>query len=153
MTNTNNPQGTEEELPKSVRITTTLDFIDAKIIENLQGAFGNSQSSVINYIIKDWVKTNSDLLRLSYGIDIAGIRREIQSAIKGIEIEKELQKRIFEELLIRFKRIKRIKITELAELLRVHPQTLKDIITIKGDELEAKSGLNLAIDGDFVVKE
>ncbi len=153
MTNTSNAQGNEEELPKSVRITTTLDFIDAKIIENLQGAFGNSQSSVINYIIKDWVKTNSDMLRLSYGIDIAGIRREVQSVIKGIEIEAELQKRIFNELILRFKRIKKIKITELAELLSVHPHTLKDIITLKGDELEEESGLSLAIDGDYVVKE
>ncbi|MHA1687993.1 MAG: hypothetical protein ACTSUN_01420 [Promethearchaeota archaeon] len=93
------------------------------------------------------------MLRLSYGIDIAGIRREIQSVIKGIEIEAELQNRIFDELILRFKRIKKIKITELAELLSEHPHTLKDIIPLKGDELEEEGGLSLTIDGDYVVKE
>lgn len=148
----NNVDSIEEELPKSSRITTTLDYIDAKIIEYLQGAFGNSQSAVINYIVKDWIKSNSDMLRLSYGIDIAGIRREVQSAIKGIEIGVEIQQKVFKELQIRFKRIKKMDIKTLSELLSVHPQTLMDIITIKGDELE-KEGLNLTIDGEYVVKE
>ena len=148
----NNADSMEEALPKSSRITTTLDYIDAKIIENLQGAFGNSQSAVINYIVKDWIKSNSDMLRLSYGIDIAGIRREVQSAIKGIEIDVQIQQKVFKELQIRFKRIKKMDIKTLSELLSVHPQTLTDIITIKGDELE-KEGLNLTIDGEYVVKE
>ncbi|MGV9199854.1 MAG: hypothetical protein ACOC44_13010 [Promethearchaeia archaeon] len=142
----------EEDLPKSVRITTTLDYIDAKIVENLQGAFGNSQSSVIAYIVKEWIKSNSNMLRGTYGIDIAGIRREIQSAMKGEPIEKEVEERVFEDLMTRFKRIKRYNIEKLAELISVHPQTLIDIITLRGDELE-EQGLNLLIDGEFVVKE
>ncbi|MFO8017621.1 MAG: hypothetical protein R6U96_03240 [Promethearchaeia archaeon] len=142
----------EEDLPKSVRITTTLDYIDAKIVENLQGAFGNSQSSVISYIVKEWIKSNSEMLRQTYGIDIAGIRREIQSAMKGVPIEKEVEERVFKALLNRFKRIKRYNTEKLAELISVHPQTLIDLITLRGDALEEK-GLNLIIDGDFVVKE
>jgi len=59
---------------------------------------------------------------------------------------------VFKELQIRFKRIKKMDIKTLSELLSVHPQTLTDIITIKGDELE-KEGLNLTIDGEYVVKE
>lgn len=147
-----NSTNNDEEPPKSVRITTTLDYIDAKIIENLQGALGNSQSSVINYIIKDWIKTNSDKIRLTYGIDIAGIRREIQSVIKGIEIEEEIQMNVMNELQKRFKRIKKMKISSLAEMMSVHEQTLVNIITLKGDDLEQK-GLDLEIDGEFIVKK
>ncbi|TXT61782.1 MAG: hypothetical protein BAJALOKI2v1_10052 [Promethearchaeota archaeon] len=147
-----NSTNNDEEPPKSVRITTTLDYIDAKIIENLQGALGNSQSSVINYIIKDWIKTNSDKIRLTYGIDIAGIRREIQAVIKGIEIEEEIQMNVMNELQKRFKRIKKMKISSLAEMMSVHEQTLVNIITLKGDDLEQK-GLDLEIDGEFIVKK
>lgn len=152
MSPASNSNDTDEIPPKSVRITTTLDYIDAKIIENLQGALGNSQSSVINYIIKDWIKTNSEKIRLTYGIDIAGIRREIQSVIKGIEIEEEIQKNVMSELQKRFKRIKKMKISSLAEMMSVHEQTLINIITLKGDELE-EQGLDLEIDGDYIVKK
>jgi hypothetical protein len=152
MSPASNSSDADEIPPKSVRITTTLDYIDAKIIENLQGALGNSQSSVINYIIKDWIKTNSEKIRLTYGIDIAGIRREIQSVIKGIEIEEEIQKNVMTELQKRFKRIKKMKISSLAEMMSVHEQTLINIITLKGDELE-EQGLDLEIDGDYIVKK
>jgi hypothetical protein len=141
----------EEELPKSVRITTNVEYIDSKIIGNLKGVFGNSRSAVISYIVKDWIKANTNLL-ISYGIDIAGIRREIRSSIKGIEIEEDIQKRLFTELNKRFKRIKKYEIDKLAQLLSVHTQTLIDFITIKGDELE-KAGLSLFIDGEYIVKE
>jgi len=151
------PEDTEEKekkeigLPESIRISTTVDYIDAKIIDNLRGTFGNSRSSVISYIIKDWVKSNTDTL-IKYGIDIAGMRKEIKSSKKEIKIEEEIQKHIFEGLELRFKRIKRYNIEKLAELLSVHVQTLIDFITLKGDDLE-KVGLNLQIDGDYIVKE
>ena len=144
-------QADEEELSKTVRRTTTLDYIDSRIIKSLIGTFGSSLSRVISYIVKDWVKTNSDMLRLSYGIDIAGIRHELQSS-KEIVIDEEIQKRLNDDLLLRFKRIKKYNVEKLATLLKVHPQTLIDFITIKGDELE-KIGLNLQIDGDYITKE
>jgi len=145
-----NSRTEDEELPKTVRMTTTLDYIDSKIIENLIGTFGSSHSGVISYIIKDWVKINSDQLRNSYGIDIAGIRHELKST-KDISVDSQIQNRLFKDLPIRFKRMKKYNIEKLATLLSVHPQTLVDFITIKGDELE-KLNLNVEIDGDFIVK-
>ena len=144
-------QADEEELSKTVRRTTTLDYVDSKIIENLIGTFGSSLSGVISYIIKDWVKTNSEMLRLSYGVDIAGIRHELKST-KEITVEDQIQNRLFEDLPMRFKRMKKYNSEKLATLLNVHPQTLIDFITLKGDDLE-KIGLNLQIDGDFVIKD
>lgn len=144
-------QADEEEPSKTIRRTTTLDYIDSKIIENLIGTFGRSRSGVISYIIKDWVKTNSDMLRLSYGLDIVSIRHELQSA-KEIVIAEQIQERLFKDLPVRFKRMKRFNTEKLGTLLNVHPQTLIDFITIKGDELE-KLGLNLQVDGDFIIKE
>ncbi len=144
-------QADDEETKKTVRITTTLDYIDSKIINNLIGTFGRSQSGVISYIIKDWVKVNSDLLRLSYGIDIAGIRHELKPT-KEISIDEQIQSRLFNDLPLRFKRMKKYNFEKLATLLNVHSETLIDFITINGDELE-QIGLNLQIDGDFVVRE
>ena len=144
-------QADEEELSKTVRRTTTLDYVDSKIIENLIGTFGSSLSGVISYIIKDWVKTNSEMLRLSYGVDIAGIRHELKST-KEITVEDQIQNRLFEDLPMRFKRMKKYNSEKLATLLNVHPQTLIDFITLKGDDLE-KIGLNLQIDGDYITKE
>jgi hypothetical protein len=56
------------------------------------------------------------------------------------------------ELQKRFKRIKKMKISSLAEMMSVHEQTLINIITLKGDELE-EQGLDLEIDGDYIVKK
>ena len=152
MTAEDHVDGEEEgEVSKTIRRTTTLDYIDDKIIERLIGIFGRSRSAVISYIIKDWVKTNSDMLRLSYGIDIAGIRHELESSGE-IVIDDQIQERLYDDILLRFKRMKKYNIERLASLLNVHPQTLIDYITIKGDELE-KNGLNLQIDGEFVVKD
>jgi len=132
------------------RITTTLTLVYSKIIENLVGTFGKSQSAVISQIIFDWVKSNSDMLTNSYGIDIAAIRREYQPT-EEISVDEQIQNRLFKDLPLRFKRIKKFNTEKFAKLLSVHPQTLIDFITIKGDELES-SGLNLEIDGDFIVK-
>ena len=145
------PSSSKEELPNTVRRTATIEYIDAKILENLIGVFGNSFSSVISYAIKEWIKLNSDMIITTYGIDIAGIRREFQATKKGIEIDEMIQKRLFEDLPIRFKRMKRYNTEKLAALLNVHPQTLIDFITLNGDELEEK-GLNLLIDGEYIVK-
>ena len=140
----------EEDVGKSVRITTTVDYIDSKIIENLQGTFGNSNSSVISHIIKDWIKTNSEKLTKDYGIDIAGFRREIQSKFMGAEIDEEVRARVLEELPQKLKRIKKHNIDKLADHLRIHRKTLEHIIMNEGDELE-KAGIILIIDGEFIV--
>jgi len=52
-----------------------------------------------------------------------------------------------------FKRIKnKIEIIQLAELLDINPKTLTNLILLQGDDLE-KKGLNLQIDGEFIVKD
>lgn len=139
----------DEELP-TTRITTTISYIHSKIIQNLIGPFGNSKSGVISYMIKEWINSNADRLINSYGIDIAGIRRELESS-KEISVDEQIQNRLFRDLPLRFKRMKKYNVEKLAALLKVHPQTLVDFITIKGDELE-NLGLNLEIDGDYIVK-
>jgi len=141
----------EEKNSEIVMGTINLNLFNAIIIKNLLRVFGDSPSSIINYIIEDWIKLNSNKLNSSYGIDIINIKREVQFLKKKIEIKntENVLKKIFEV----FKKTDKIKIKKLAKLLNINYLKLMNIITLKGDELEEESSLSLAIDGDYVVKE
>ena len=73
------------------RITVNLEDIDFKVIEALEGVIASSFSSVINQMIREWINQNSERIMKMWGIDLAGIRRQIQAETKGLSIKKELE--------------------------------------------------------------
>jgi len=136
----------ERKKPKLPRITVSLDEFDELLISKLVGYEGQNKSEVIRTILKKWIGANTDIIQNTYGINFSDIRRELQ--IEVIEEEKE---QVIERLIHLFKRIRRFEISKLADKMEIPYDTLIDIITDYGDELEAK-GLNLEIDGNYVVK-
>ena len=136
----------ERKKPKLPRITVSLDYFDDLLVNKLVGYEGQSKSEVLRHILKKWIGENSEKIQNTYGIKFSEIRREIQ--MKTIKEEKE---KVIETLLKLFKRIKRFEIEKLAERLDIPSAVIIDIINDYGDKLESK-GLNLVIDGDFVIK-
>ena len=147
------PPKTNEELekerkkPKLPRITVSLDDFDELVISKLVGFEGQTKSEVIRSIIKKWIGTNSETIQRVYGIKFEDVRREIQL----LQDEKQLQEKI-EKLPQFFKRINKIEIDRLSSQLDLNSQTLVNLILENGDHLE-KKGLNLVIDGEFIIKE
>ena len=136
----------ERKKPKLPRTTVSLDYFDDLLVKKLVGYEGQSKSEVLRHILKKWIGENSEKIQNTYGIKFSEVRREIQ--MKDLIEEKE---KSIETLLKLFKRIKRFEIEKLADRLDIPSAIIIDIINDYGDELENK-GLNLVIDGDFVIK-
>ncbi len=136
----------ERKKPKLPRITVSLDKFDELLVTKLVGYEGQNKSEVIRHIVKKWIGENSEKIQNTYGIKFSEIRRELQ--MKTIKEEKE---KALEMLLRLFKRTRRFEIEKLADRLGIPSAILIDIINDYGDELENR-GLNLTIDGDFVIK-
>jgi len=136
----------ERKKPKLPRITVSLDYFDDLLVNKLVGYEGQSKSEVLRHILKKWIGENSEKIQNTYGIKFSEIRREIQ--MKTIKEEKE---KTIEKLLKLFKRIKRFEIEKLSDRLEITSAIIIDIINDYGDELE-DLGLNLVIDGDFIIK-
>jgi len=150
-----NESKSELTIPKE-RVTINIDKIDLEIVNSLIGVIGNSKSSVIYQMIKEWITQNSDKLMSMWEIDLAGIRRQVIAKQKGIKIEKKLEAleiEIIKQLPDLFSNIESINTEELAEFLRINQRTLKKIIFTQKEELK-KVGLKLVYkDGLIINKE
>ena len=144
--NSDNTSEKERKKPKKPRVTVSLDEFDELIVSKLVGFEGHNKSEVIRHILKKWIGANTEKIQNTYGIKFKEVRRELK--IKTIEEEAQ---KIKEELLHLFKRIKRFEIEKLADRFDIPSDILIDIINDHGDELE-KEGLNLQIDGNYVLK-
>ena len=145
----------ELDFPKE-RVTINIDKLDHEIVLNLIGVVGNSKSSVVGQIIKEWIKQNSEKLITTWEVDLPGIRRQVIAEAKGVKIDKEL-KRIevdtMEQLPELFMAIESITVEEAAKMLKIAPFTLKKIIIYHRKTLEEK-GLELTYkDGSIINKK
>jgi len=137
------------------RITVNLEQIDYKIIEALEGVIANKKASVIYQMIKEWINQNSDRIMKTWGIDLAGIRKEVLAETKGLPIKEELQKldiEIINQLPKLFKTINSIEVEELAEILEINQRTLKKVIFGYRDEL-LKLDLDVKYEDGLIIKQ
>ena len=126
------------------RITFTLGEFDERVIEKMAKKRDVSKSEIVRNLIHNWIEDNHDILKNNYEIDFKEITEELQQ---------DSSKEIMNKIPQLFKRIKnKIEIIQLAELLEINPKTLTNLILLQGDDLE-KEGLNLQIDGEFIIKE
>lgn len=107
-----------------------------------------TKSEIIRDVLSKWIEANTEILRNNYNVNYEDLRREIE-----LESEERDVKEIINKLPQFFKRIKaKIEIIRLAELLDINPKTLTNFILLHGDDIE-KKGLNLQVDGDYVIKD
>lgn len=140
---------------KKKRITVNLETIDYKIIEALEGVIANKKASVIYQMIKEWINQNSDRIMKTWGIDLAGIRKEVLAETKGLPIREELDKldkEVLSQLPGLFETIKSISVEELSEILEINQQTLKKVIFGYREELLKKS-LDLSYENGLIIKK
>lgn len=143
----------EKHIPKK-RITINIDEIYSVIINSLKGILGRSTSSVIYFIIREWIIQNSEMIKNTYDLDLPGIRRQVLAESVGVEIDKELnalERSIIKELPKLFETIKSISAEELAEILKIDQKSLRKIILFHREELQ-KYGLNFIYDRGFLSK-
>jgi len=137
------------------RITVNLEEIDYQIIDTLEGVIANSKSSVIYQMIKEWINQNSDRIMSMWGIDLAGIRRQVVAETKGLSIKKdldELDKEVINQLPELFETINSISARELAKILDINETSLKRIIFGHRQEL-LKVDLKIKYENGLFLRE
>ena len=137
------------------RITVNLEDIDFKVIEALEGVIASSLSSVVNQMVREWINQNSERIMKMWGIDLAGIRRQVQAETKGLSIKKELEeldKEIINQLPELFETITSINASKLAELLDINEKTLERVIFGHRKEL-LKVSLDLSYENGLITKK
>jgi len=145
----------EDSAEEKKRITVNLEPIDYKIIEALEGVIANKKAAVIYQMIKEWVNQNADRIMKTWGIDLAGLRKQVIAETKGLSIKEELQNldlEIIKQLPDLFKTINSIRVEELAEILEINQRTLVKVIFGYRDEL-LKSNLDLKYDNGLIIKQ
>lgn len=145
----------ELDLPKE-RVTINIDKLDHEIVLNLIGVIGNSKSSVVGQMVKDWIKQNSERLLNTWEIDLPGLKNQIIAEATGVKIDKELNNIEIDTInhLPEFLgSIETITVDEAAKILKIAPFTLKKIIIYHGKTLKEK-GLELTYkDGSIINKK
>lgn len=138
------------------RITVNLDEIDFKIVETLEGVIGNSKSSVVYQMVKEWINQNAEHIMRTWDIDLVGIRRQVIAEMKGLSLKtddmQELEKEIINQLPELFETIINIKPEELASILEINAHMLKKVILMKRKEL-LKLGLDLKYEDGKIIKQ
>ncbi len=136
--NDSSSKKSELELPKE-RITINMDKLDHEIVMELMGTMGNSKSSVICQIVKEWIVQNSEKMMNVWEIDLAGIKRRVKAEAMGVSLEKDLEdyeKSIIEQFPEIFSNVEEISIEEVAEVLKVNKATIRKIVLSHNQKLE-----------------
>ena len=102
-----------------------------------------------------WINQNSDRIMKTWGIDLAGIRKEVLAETKGLPIREaldKLDKEVLSQLPELFETIKSISVEELSEILEINQQTLKKVIFGYRKEL-LKQSLDLSYENGLIIKK
>ncbi len=140
---------------KFKRVTISIDVVNERLVQSLEGIKGTSKSKVINNIIEEWVEQNADKIMSMWEIDLIGLRKIAQTTYKGINIDNDLQileKDLFNQMVEMFKGISSIDINDAAEFLKVHVESIKKIVFFHNPKLK-NAGVELIYqDGKLINK-
>ncbi|MBN1214502.1 MAG: hypothetical protein JXA99_03575 [Candidatus Lokiarchaeota archaeon] len=141
---------------KFKRITISIDVVNERLVQSLEGIKGTSKSKVINNIIEEWIEQNADKIMSMWEIDLIGLRKIAQTTYKGITIDNDLQvleKDLFNQMVEMFKGISSIDINDAAEFLKVHVESIKKIVFFHNPKLK-NAGVELIYqDGKLINKK
>ncbi len=140
------------QLQKS-RMTVNINNIYVELINNLIGSLGESKSSVVYYIIKDWVSKNTEKIKNDWGVDLTEIRENYIAnnfGLKFDDILNKLEKDIIKKLSHIKKGFKSIPVKDLAETMDVNPKIIRKVILNHQVELEVE-GIHFFINEDKVI--
>ena len=147
MSLTNSSEENEKKQPKMDRITVSLDEYDYKVICNMAKNRNITLSETTRRVLHGWIESNSDKLKLRYGVDTNIITQEIALASMIDTIDE-----IFDKLPQVFQLVDDISLIDLAEHLEINVKAVKHLIFTQGDKIK-KLGLNLKYKGDRIYKE
>ena len=132
----------------SPRISITLDDYTTEIVEKMfKASKRKTKTSIIYYMINDWINKNPQILQDKYYIDINKIRLKHKREFK---VDNILEKRVLEFFRINFEGIYRIKITDLSDKLNIPSKRITEIFLDYCNYI--RNEFNIVMDDVFFVK-
>lgn len=132
----------------SPRISITLDEYTNEIVEKIfKASERKTKSSIVYYIINDWINKNPQILQDEYYIDINKIRKKYKREFK---VDNILEKKVLEFFSHYFKGIYRIKITDLSDELNIPSKRITEIFLAYCNYI--RNEFNIVMDDVFFVK-
>jgi len=144
----------EEKEVRKNRLTVNVNDYYNEVITKLKGPCGDSISSVIYYIIKDWIINNSDKLTKIFRINFSQIQSNYGNETRNVILEKKqsiFQKNIISFLSKNLSGIISIKIEDLAEQLNIKVTHLRELFLFHYDKLQ-DAGINYNLDDDKIIR-
>ena len=145
----------EEKDIRKNRLTVNVNDYYNEVINKLKGPCGDSISSVIYYIIKDWIINNSDKLTKVFRINFSQIQINYSNNNRNVIFDKKLntfQRNIISFLSTNLSGIISIKINDLAEQLNIEVSHLRELFLFHYDKLK-DAGINYYLDDDKIIKD
>lgn len=142
-----------EKKHRNKRITVYVSDYYYEVIDELQGHCGNSNSSVVDYIIRNWIIDNSKKIVGDFEINLAKIRRKYYPNLRDISIKKDLdvnKKNLIEKLPQLLRRVSSFKVIKLADRLEVNPEDIEDLFLYHSKDIEDITELDLILEDDKI---
>lgn len=143
---------TNDEDTRKNRITININNFHNEILNKLKGHCGDSISSIVNYMIKDWINNNSKKIIDDFKINLPNIQSkyyyEKEEIVTDIPFN-DIKKKIIDTFPRIFTNTNSIQINDLAELLNTKTKTIIEIFTFHSKELQ-KIDIKLKLENNVV---
>ena len=123
------------------------DDFDYRVISDMAKKRKKSRSGAVRDIIHQWILSNTETLKKTYGVDIDEINEEIKLETASLVYDKELKPlevKLIDELPEFFEMVEIVGIQDLADHFDVPIKTIKKIIYTHAKVIKS-TGLNLTV--------
>ena len=123
------------------------DDFDYRVVSYMAEKRKKSRSGAVRDIIHQWILSNTEMLKKTYGVDIDEINEEIYLETASLIYDKELkplENKLIEELPRFFEMVEVVGIQDLADHFDVPIKTIKKILYTHA-KLIKSTGLNLIV--------
>ena len=130
------------------------DDFDYRVVSYMAKKRKKSRSGAVRDIIHQWILSNTESLKKTYGVDIDEINEEIYLETASLVFDKELKPlevKLIDELPAFFEIVEVVLIQDLADHFGVPIKTIKKIIYTHAKIIQSK-GLNLTVNEGRIFK-
>ena len=131
------------------------DDFDYRVVSRMAKNRDTSLSGAMRDIVHQWILSNTEMLRKTYGVNIDEINEEIILETASLIYDKELkplEAKLIDELSGFFEMVEEVEIRDLADHFGVLIKTIKRIIYTHGKIIKSK-GLNLIVKDTRIIKK
>ncbi|TET00781.1 MAG: hypothetical protein E3J90_03710 [Promethearchaeota archaeon] len=130
------------------------DDFDYRVVSKMAKNRDTSLSGAMRDIVHQWILSNAEMLKKTYGVDIDEINEEIFLETASLVYDKELKPlevKLIDELSRFFEMVEVVGIQDLADHFGVPIKTIKKILYTHAKVIKSK-GLNLTVNEGRIFK-